>query len=62
MLVSNGSIETLHARREKLTLNFAKKICQNERYGYWFPETEYENMSLRSGRKYLEEFAKTERM
>ena len=61
-LVESGEIETLFSRREKLTLQFAQKACQSARFRGWFPETEYENMSLRSGRRYLEQYARTERM
>ena len=59
-LVENGTIETLEARREQLTLNFAKKCASSERFGHWFkrkPET-----NLRNSLTYEESFARTERL
>ena len=60
VLVSNGSIETLDSRREKLTINFAKKCASSARFGHWFEEKPANN--LRSGLRYEEKFARTERL
>ena len=59
-LINSGTIETLSSRREKLTVNFAKKCTSNPRFKHWFEERE-ENC-LRNNVKYVETFAKTERL
>ena len=61
-LVASGRIETLHSRREKLTLNFALKAAASPRFQKWFPEKEYGNVCLRKKKKYEELNARTERL
>ena len=61
-LVSNGKIETLKSRRNKLTLNFAKKCEKNPRFKPWFAEKDYSNLNLREERRFEELFARTERL
>ena len=62
-LVSAGKIETLANRREKLTLNFAKKALQNERFGgNWFPEKISSGINLRKENKFEKKFARTKRL
>ena len=63
ILISNGAIESLEARRECLTVNFAKKASASARFAAeWFPEKEYGDIGLREERKYKEFFARTERL
>ena len=62
-LVYTGKIELLETRRERLTLNFARKCTLNERFDDWFVEKNANvNYNLRSEKKYEESFARTERM
>ena len=61
-LVSSGRIESLDSRREKLTLNFAKKAAQDPRFEHWFPVKDYGSLQLRRERKYEEYYARTERL
>ena len=60
VLVNDKKIETLEARRERLTVNFAKKCANSERFKHWFvkkPET-----NLRRSLVFEESFARTERL
>ena len=50
-LVKNEKIETLSARRERLTLNFAKKAAANPRFNHWFPEKNYSDINIRNQKK-----------
>ena len=61
-LVENGRVELLDVRRERLTLNFAKKCTCNNRFSDWFVEKKNTEYSLRKEKKYEEAFARTERM
>ena len=61
-LVSIGKFETLKTRGERLILNFAKKIEKNSRFKEWFPEKNYEDLNLRSEKKFLEKHARTDRL
>ena len=60
-LVANERIETLDSRRERLTINFAKKTVKNERFADWFEENEPER-TLRRTKKYKESYARTDRL
>ena len=60
-LVVDGTIETLECRREKLTVNFAKKCTRNERFSSWF-ERKNPAVNLRNSLTYEESFARTERL
>ena len=62
VLVESGKLETLHDRREKLTLNFAKKAANDPRFEHWFPRRNYGELNLRREVKYEETFARTERL
>ena len=61
-LVKSGRIETLQARRDKLTLNFARKASKDERFKHWFPERNMNGVELRNVKKYKETFARTDRL
>ena len=61
-IVSTGKMETLDSRRERLTMNFARKAAKSHRFGSWFQEKNYEGLNLRREKRYEEKFAKTERL
>ena len=61
-LVEDGKVELLETRREKMTLNFAKKCISNDRFKHWFKEKTRSEYNLRTEDKYEELFARTERM
>ena len=61
-LVSAGRIETLRSRRDRLTLNFAKKTSNDPRFNHWFPRKEYGELNLRREAEFEEIFARTERL
>ena len=61
-LVNSGRIETLQCRRERLTLNFAKKAASDPRVCHWFPKRNYGDLNLRREAEYEEHFARTERL
>ena len=46
-LVETGKIVTLEKRREELTLNFAKKAAESERFSVWFKEKNYSTVNIR---------------
>ena len=60
-LVNDGIIEPLYKRRERLTMNFAKKAVQSERFSKWFP-LKNNPVNLRNCQKYEEFYARTERL
>ena len=63
-LVQSGKIVPLKTRREELTLKFAKKAAESERFAAWFTEKSYENVNIRekNRKRYEERFARTERL
>ena len=61
-IIDSGKMETLSARRERLTLNFARKTAKQPRFANWFKEKSYQGLNLRKEKKFEEVFAKTERL
>ena len=62
-LIESGKVESMSARREKLTINFAKKAESNPRFAEWFPRRVYNNsVELRNEQKIEEKFARTDRL
>ena len=61
-MIESGKIESLEERRNKLTLNFARKVSKDSRFKHWFPEKQYGDINLRRELKYEEQFARTERL
>ena len=61
-LIDSGKIEPLSARRDNLTLNFAKKVEKSDRSNKWFPRHEEYDYNLRQQKKYAESFSRTERL
>ena len=61
-LVQEEKVELLETRRERLTVNFAKKCTTNERFKDWFVEKSSCDYDLRRELRYEETFARTERM
>ena len=61
-VIASGQMQTLHERRELLTLKFARKTSKMERFRDWFTEKDYGGLNLREKKKYKEETARTERM
>ena len=61
-LLSEGKIESLSERRKKLTLNFARKSEQNERFKSWFPRRNYNGVELRNEMTFEEQYARTDRL
>ena len=59
-LVDQEKIDTLYSRREKLTLSFAKKCTNNDRFKHWFVKRPESN--LRRSLVYEENYARTERL
>ena len=59
-LRQSAGVETLRARRIRLTDNFARKCLENQRFKTWFPENE--ERRGRQGEKYKEFFAKNDRL
>ena len=45
-----------------MTLNFVKKSEKTERFKKWFPERDYGDINMRQEKKFVEEFARTERL
>ena len=60
-IIAAGKMEKLSDRREKMTLNFAKKAAESERFSSWFPKKQY-NVDLHVEKVYEEQFARTERL
>lgn len=60
-LREKASLSTLRSRRVELTDKFAYKCLGNPRFRAWFPE-KVGRQSARAGEKYVEEFAKCERL
>ena len=61
-LLEDKKIESLHDRREKMTLSFARKTLKNPRFASWFPQRNYGDLNLRKEKKFDELFARTERL
>ena len=64
-MVQNGSLELLSDRREAKCLAFALKASRSARFGTkWFKEAATVNRAVRTTtrNKYVERFARTERM
>ena len=61
VLVDSGRVEALDSRREKLTMNFARKAEKNPRFEHWFEKSVPER-TLRKQSTYVEKFARTERL
>ena len=47
-LIDTGKVESLKKRRERMTLNFAKKTESNPRFKKWFPRRNYNCLELRN--------------
>ena len=60
LLIKSG-LSTLEERRKLAFTNFTKSIALNERYSGWFPLNN-NTVNLRSSKRYVEEFARTERL
>ena len=61
MLELSG-LDTLEARRQTLTDNFAVKMKNNPKYSHLFPERPQEQRRARRGNKYVEYAASTNRL
>ena len=61
-LIADGTIESLSTRRDRLTVNFARKASASERFKDWFQEKSYKGLNLRKEKKFEELFARTERL
>ena len=61
-LVDQEKIVPLSKRREKLTVNFAKKAAASNRFGGWFEKKIPSAYDIRNEKTYVEHFARTERL
>ena len=61
-LLNRSNLTTLHERREKIVLNFARKAAHSEIFKYWFPLSEETGHDLRRPLKYKEFHARTDRL
>ena len=66
-IIEEGLLPSLNTRREEITLKFATKCANSNRFRSWFPEKiHYKDIEngheLRNELKYVEEFARTDRL
>ena len=61
-IIASGKMVTLEERREMLTSKFEHKTSKNPRFADWFTKKDYENVDLRSKNKFVQPFARTERL
>ena len=61
-ILSISGLKTLEERRVEAFRNFTLNVVKNERYNSWFPKTQESSVNLRDRKKYVEKFARTERL
>ena len=62
-LINAANIKTLEERRENMFEKFAIKMSKSERFSRkWLPKRENERENLRDSKKYIEFYARTDRM
>ena len=60
-LLSESCLESLEVRRKKRLENLQKKTSKNKQFEHWFPTNDNQS-SQRSGNKYREIFARSDRL
>ena len=61
-LLEISGLSTLKERREEIVDRFAQKTAKDTRFQHWFPRAPSTGHDTRQGPRYLEEFARTERL
>ena len=60
-LLELAGLQTLHERREEMTLKFANKTAANDRFKHWFPTRRAGGRRKNNCVEYLEMSARTDR-